>query len=649
MKLLKLVLSNFQGVKRLDLELQGNDTTIRGRNGSGKTTVANAVTWLLFDKAATEVKGYTPKTTDENGDDVHFLDHTAEGTFELEDGSSAVLKRDYHEVYTRAKGSNTDTFTGNTTDHYIDGVPVSASQYGGFLKNLYEVEKARMITIPEYFPEQLHWQKRREILLEICGDITDEDIIAASEELSELPKYLQKAGGGGKMYTVSEYAAIARAKKAEINKELTAIPIRIDQESKGITGAPNDSEIQNKIQRIKIELDILAGEKRALQNMGKADLKKQRAEAGAEFADAKSAYIEAVQAQNNVIRGDIEVLNNTLSEVIRTESDLHNALNTEERHLNDIQNRRAKLIREYTSVQEEQPDITAECPTCRQAIPKEQIAAATERFNLNKSKRLEELSNEGAEFCSKEMMAKSEGVVLDITTRLEQEKAKILALKVEISKKQTTLITADFTKAAEYAAITAKIAGLDELMSNDGNHIAEQEATLNAKIRAKDMDLTALQTAAALMASEAASTARIGELSAREKELSAEFEKIEYGVWLAEEFTRKKASMLDEKINSKFETVRFQLFKKNTSNEGIEEICEVLCKTPEGLVPYSKPANTASRLNASLEIIDTLGQHWGIQMPIVIDGAESVTAIRPTMAQQIRLYVDKTYPQLKIV
>ena len=68
---------------------------------------------------------------------------------------------------------------------------------------------------------------------------------------------------------------------------------------------------------------------------------------------------------------------------------------------------------------------------------------------------------------------------------------------------------------------------------------------------------------------------RIAELEAEEKNLAAEYEKTEQGVYLCEVFVKTKVALLTERINSKFKSVSFQLFREQT-NGGVADFCEVL-------------------------------------------------------------------------
>jgi len=149
---------------------------------------------------------------------------------------------------------------------------------------------------------------------------------------------------------------------------------------------------------------------------------------------------------------------------------------------------------------------------------------------------------------------------------------------------------------------------------------------LDASIREREAEYARITTAES-------TRARIDQLKRQEKDLSAEYERLEYEQNLTDRFVTAKVSMLEEKINSRFKLARFQLFEQQI-NGGIAECCEV---TVNG-VPYSS-MNNAARINAGLDIIQTLSEHYGITAPIFVDNAESVNDLYRTTSQQIRLYV----------
>ena len=66
-KLLSISLLNFKGIKSISINADGANTDIFGANGTGKTTIADAFTWLLFGKDTTDRKDFEIKTLDQTG------------------------------------------------------------------------------------------------------------------------------------------------------------------------------------------------------------------------------------------------------------------------------------------------------------------------------------------------------------------------------------------------------------------------------------------------------------------------------------------------------------------------------------------------------------------------------------------------------
>jgi hypothetical protein len=136
---------------------------------------------------------------------------------------------------------------------------------------------------------------------------------------------------------------------------------------------------------------------------------------------------------------------------------------------------------------------------------------------------------------------------------------------------------------------------------------------------------------------------RIDELKARERELAAEFEKLEQEHFLCESFIRAKVNLLEEKINSKFRLARFKLFETQI-NGALNEVCEVVYNG----VPYNS-LNNAARINIGLDIINTLSDYYNFSAPIFCDNAEAVTQLIETRGQLIRLVVSEPDKTLRIV
>lgn len=306
MKILKMKLENFQGVKELEIDPQGESSAIYGDNGTGKSTVYNAFTWLMYGKPSTTEKNYTPKTTGS-----HNLHHSVEMTVELADGSEMVLKKDYHEVYKTIKGNPQPVLSGHTTDYSMDGVPVSETQ---FKKNLLEIyhdeELAKMLTSYNYFLENMKVADRRKILLQVCGDADFNEVIESQGDLlRELPEMLRKPGKAENYYTVDEYRAIAAKEKNLTDKELDDIPQRIDEAEKAkpdVTGLDAQT-INNTMAEIKEKRRELESQRAARESGATTTIRQQIAELESQRAAGEAKHVRAESEAN---KGTYERISN---------------------------------------------------------------------------------------------------------------------------------------------------------------------------------------------------------------------------------------------------------------------------------------------------------------------------------------------------
>lgn len=232
MKLLSIELENYQRIKKEKINLDGQSMAISGRNESGKTTVANAYMWLLTGKSYTNEPKYSPQTV--LGDKLaHHLDHSVTAVFESEEGKRFSLKKTYREVWRKKRGSETEELVGGENLFEIDKVPTKASDFDAFVTDTFgDQEIIQILTKPEYFSETIGWQDRREIVMSLIEDVSDQDVIDSRVDLADLAGYLLKHGAGSDSYTLDELEQIARAEKKKAGQKIDEIPSRIDEVSR---------------------------------------------------------------------------------------------------------------------------------------------------------------------------------------------------------------------------------------------------------------------------------------------------------------------------------------------------------------------------------------------------------------------------------
>lgn len=135
---------------------------------------------------------------------------------------------------------------------------------------------------------------------------------------------------------------------------------------------------------------------------------------------------------------------------------------------------------------------------------------------------------------------------------------------------------------------------------------------------------------------------RLEELKQQEQDLAQTFADKEHDLFKINGFVRQKMEMLEEVVNSKFSMVEFRLFDHLDKPN-----CITMVKCKDSLVNY-QDANTASKINAGVDIINVLCNYYKVNAPIFIDNRESVTNLLETESQLFNLIVDKKCKRLTV-
>lgn len=652
MKLTNLKLTNFQGIRSLEISSPtGGDIVVRGENGTGKTTIANAVSWLLFGKPATGEKAYNPKTVDADGTEIHHLHHSARGRFLLENGEVITLEKDFYEIWQKVRGRSVEAYKGNSVDYYVDGVPVKEKEYSSRLAEVFDPEVALMLTLPDHFAQTMSWQTRREILLQVCGDYGVDEIVAAEPELEVLAEKLRK-GDSEQRYTVDDFAKIAASAKKATNEALKILPARIDEADKAIDKTVEELSVEE-LEATSLELKTrLSDAEMRLKSATNADAdadterRRQIASLTAELQELQNAA-NAASAANQAAAIKATMAATAIYEAAQSEyRQLHSAVLETARAMNRMEEEREQLLIEYKEEQAKQWSGTEICPTCGQRMPAEEVEKSKAEFNRKRSERLMRI-NERGKGCSKDAINALSAELGRLQTQMQAKAVECETKKAEIEGIKAGAVAIHPEETEAMKLLKSKIADLSEEKAPTTNRLSEREKALRDEICCLDETLRENEKKIAIKASNDSQKRRIAELEAEEKQLAAKYEEAEYDVYLADLFARTKARLLDERVNSKFKSVRFNLFETQI-NGGQVDACTVLVQTTEGLKPYAK-ANTGAKIHAAIEIMDTLGKHYGVQLPIIIDNAEAVTGeIEKTAAQKILLYAAEGAKALKI-
>ena len=640
MKLTKLELLNFKGLKAFTINFNG-DVIIRGDNATGKTTVFDSVCWLLFGKDSLDRADFEIKTI-EAGEPIPKVNHEVTGTFTLDEGGTVELKRVYREKYSSPRGGEV-TMTGHTTDYFVDGVPKKEKEYKEIVNSLVDENIFKLITNPLYFNETYSWQNRRKLLLEMCGDISDEDVIAEYSELKALTDILSG-------HSVDDHRKVVAAKKTAINKELDMIPVRIDEALRGkpTIDTPRDVLIQE-ISLATTTLETLEADKALLVNGHavvdtRAELRDVQRRLMARESELQMEYKKQSALKSNEYDMVVSELNNLSSKVENTK----HRLNTSNRDIQRIESVINELMHQRQQVNEDAfvMDIDENCPTCGQKLPAEQIQAAREKaetkFNLRKSKQLEEL-NQSIELKQQDIenIKKRDAGLEPVETLEALIKAKEL-VKETITDEIGQLTAPVLDDDSVYADLKAEEFMLQMKLDESNTDHSEEIADIDKRIATTKEHRFNLETELNKYEEAKRIDARVAELESQQAELAAEKSKLDEASYLMDEFVKAKVNMLEDVINSRFKLARFKMFNVML-NGNVEECCETSYKG----VPY-RSMNNAARINVGLDIINALTSYFKVNAPVFIDNAEAVTEFIPVNSQTIKLIVDESEPQLVV-
>ena len=640
MKLTKLELLNFKGLKAFTINFNG-DVIIRGDNATGKTTVFDSVCWLLFGKDSLDRADFEIKTLD-GGEPIHKVNHEVTGTFTLDEGGTVELKRVYREKYSSPRGGEV-TMTGHTTDYFVDGVPKKEKEYKEIVNSLVDENIFKLITNPLYFNETYSWQNRRKLLLEMCGDISDEDVIAEYSELKALTDILSG-------HSVDDHRKVVAAKKTAINKELDMIPVRIDEALRGkpTIDTPRDVLIQE-ISLATTTIETLEADKALLVNGHavvdtRAELRDVQRRLMARESELQMEYKKQSALKTNEYDMVVSELNNLSSKVENTK----HRLDTSNRDIQLIESTINELMHQRQQVNEDAfvMDIDENCPTCGQKLPAEQIQAAREKaetnFNLRKSKRLEEI-NQSIELKQQDIenIEKRNASLESVETLEALIKAKEL-VKQTITDEIGQLTAPVLEDDSIYADLKAEEFMLQMKLDESNTDHSEEIADIDKRIAATKEHRINLETELNKYEEAKRIDTRVAELESQQAELAAEKSKLDEASYLMDEFIKAKVNMLEDVINSRFKLARFKMFNVML-NGNVEECCETTYKG----VPY-RSMNNAARINVGLDIINALTSYFKVNAPVFIDNAEAVTEFVPVNSQTIKLIVDESEPQLVV-
>ena len=230
MKINNISWTNYKGLADGAVDACGNNVTISGRNGAGKSSIASILPFILFGKGTDSVKHY---------DDGHAptddgLIHAAEVTFD--DGQS--FRREFF-------WEN----DGNRNALYINGAEVSTTAFKAAVEGL--THGAGEFVINPFALHELPANEQREILMRTFATVNDSDLLA-----DEFPQLVEHLNG----QSVDVFINRAKNQLKSLKAEAAQIPALIEENQRRI----DSDNINNELSTVEQELEVARSEYRQL-------------------------------------------------------------------------------------------------------------------------------------------------------------------------------------------------------------------------------------------------------------------------------------------------------------------------------------------------------------------------------------------------
>lgn len=609
----RVVLENFMCYAHAEFDFY-DITKIIAENGVGKSTIATAYLWCLFN-CDYELKDNPVVRREVGGVSVDDMDVSVELTLDV-DGKEITMKKVQKRTYKEAvKDGKIVTTVSDNNSYYINSVPKTLTAFNEYLGVNMKMFKAcsNINAFLSRKPDEM-----REYLFSLIESVTDLDMARSRKELAELVPMLEK-------YTVEEIRSMNKLISSNVDKQSPVI----------------DGQIKEKERDIQIKSDIDVSDLELLRNSLKeqiadciakqTDNDKLLAEydkASADILDLKfkqgdlsrKANEENVKARRE-IEGKISDKQFLVRQTEKTITDTENNITYQQTTV-DIINKQLQDIRDKWKAENERKfdEASLICSYCGQEYPEDKKEQLRADFDSHKAEELKLITYNGNLF--KDKLDKNKKILKDLQKELPQHRESLEMLNTAIAdlEKQLSELPQeiDVTATEEYKALEQQIAEKEQAM-----HKANDISTVKAELKAQE---TALRQQLAECESQiaksdtAADEQRLEELRVEQRTQEQNKTNAEKILDLLDELDKAKNETLSDSINSHFSLVKWKLFELNKSG-GYKSVC---IPTVNGKSILTTMSNKGNRILGRVDICNSIQKISGMSVPIILDDSESL-------------------------
>lgn len=603
----RVVLENFMCYAHAEFDFYAI-TKIMAKNGKGKSTIATAYLWCLFN-CDYELKDNPVVRREVDGKSVDDMDTSVELTLDV-DGKEITMKKVQKRTYNKDKTGYKDD-----NSYYINDVRKNLKDFNAYLD--VDMSTFKMCSNINAFLNQKP-AEMREYLFSLVENVTDLDMARSKAELAELVPLLEK-------YTAEELSTMNKATKAKITKDLPIL----------------DGQIKEKERDIQIKSDIDTSDLELLRNSLKEQIAdcvakqtnndKLMAEYDKESSDILNLKFELSDMSRKANEENVKARRNLESQI----SNLNYVIEDSKKSIKGISDFIRTCNNQLTSYQKELEDSRGKwkaekertfdensliCPYCKQEYPEDKKEELRADFKAHKEAELNRIADEGnlakmAFDTVRNSLSDNEVELNNRKQRLEEHLSDLADLEKQLSELPQEI---DVSATKEYKALEQKIAEKEQAM-----HKANDISTVKAELKAQE---TALRQQLAECESEiaksdtAADEQRLEELKQTRIDSEQNKANAEKILDLLNELDKAKNEALTEAVNSHFGLVKWQLFEY-AKNGNYKSCC---IPTVDGKSILTTMSNKGNRILGRVDICNSIQKISGMSVPIILDDSESL-------------------------
>lgn len=598
-QLKKLELTNYRNIDFIELNFDGNSKII-GENRIGKTNVLEAIYYLLTDKlldCSSNVALIKP-----------LSDTTKEvrvrGTFLVyEEGAPQIppkeltLEKQYGEDWVKTRGTDELVFKGHYCNYLYNGIKQNTLKvYNGLIAEDFGIEPCKMqfdimqmLVNPFYLGnmgETDKWNDLRASIIELVGNVTNDDVFAANQSLLPIKHDLEAANGrieqvkkkyDSEINGLKEGISVDEAQIKMLeetphpSEEELAVAKRGLQECEERIALINNPTVDTVSNDIRSEINAYETELLEIKKVAVEQVKNNSAVAQLrEEYDKKFDERNSVSAQYSQALSDIHQLKSSRFALV---ADLERRKNSREGYLSELKEIDAKI---------KNVNVETECPTCHRPYEAEMV----EKHRLEA---ISELENRKATILSmgkenKLKMANLEEAIKEKDDEIKSKQGLADSLKLEFDKLNETLIELknkwDEASASTDVQKSERQIEIEQLIENKKESLREAQVAFyqgqqNNRALLEEEKAKAEPFRKVINDNEfyIRQMANLDSVRAQKTEHQRSLADAEQKKELIKTFTIEKLKMLDENVSKVFGNIKFQLIKENI-NGGFDTICK---------------------------------------------------------------------------